>query len=325
MSEPTVSRVLNGRQGVSDKLRSRVLTALHTLGYDHVPEPHAPRRNVIGVVSGEFSNPVFATFVHHISTDLGRRGFLTSVAVTERDLVPEERCIRELVRNGVDGIVFIGGRHAEVDGDLDHYRRLHESGMPIVLVNGVATDLPVPHIWCDEGAGARKAVNHLIELGHTRIGCLLGSSEFIPTARFIGGYREVLAQHDLPEPPDAIIETAFTCEGGRAGATRLLDQGITAMIAGNDLMALGAVLAARVRHDDGIGVVGYDGTDMTMFTDPPLTTLRQPFEDMAQMIGDALVSELDESHRFRDHYVFEPQLLARKSTPHHRGQVAATN
>lgn len=323
VSEPTVSRVLNGREGVSDGLRARVVAALESLGFDDVPEPQTTRRGVIGIVCGEFLNPVFSTFVHHISTELGRRGYLCSVAVTDRELVPEERCIRELVQTGVDGIVFIGGRHSEVDGDLQRYRDLTEQGMAIVLVNGIATDLDVPHVRCDERAGARMAVTHLVQLGHTRIGCLLGSPRFIPTARFIEGYRETLAVHGIPEPDLAIVHTPFTLEGGRAGATRLLDAGITAMIAGNDLMALGAVLAGRLRGGDPVSVVGYDGTEVTVLTDPPLTTLRQPFEDMAQHIAEAMISVIDQSHRFDDHYVFEPQLLARSSTHGVRAAVAA--
>lgn len=314
VSEPTVSRVLNGREGVRASTRERVISALQSLGFDQVPEPRPARRGVIGLVCGEFLNPVFATFVHHVSTELARRGSLTSIVVTDRDLAPEERCARELEQTGVDGVVFIAGHHAEVDGDLAVYRRLHADGTPIVLVNGTATDLDVPHVRCDERAGACQAVTHLIKLGHTRIGCLLGSSRYIPTARFIAGYRETMARHGLPEPDGAIVETAFTLEGGRAGATRLLDNGITAMIAGNDLMALGAVLASKVRNEPPVSVVGYDGTDMTQTTDPPLTTLRQPFEDMAQLIVDAVLSEVDGTRRFRDHYVFEPQLVARGTT-----------
>lgn len=322
VSEPTVSRVFNGRAGVSEATRVRVVDALRELGFDEMPEPRQQRRRVIGIVAGEFLNPVFPTFVHHISTELGRRGYVTSLAVTDRDLVPEERCTDELLQNCVDGIVYIGGRHAELDSDLEHYAALHASGAPFVFVNGRSTDLDVPHIRCDEGAGARRAVAHLIELGHTRIGCLLGPARYIPTTRFIRGFRDTLAEYGVEEVEGSIVETAFTLEGGRAGATRLLDNGITAMIAGNDLMALGAVLAARVRDDDAVSVIGYDGTDMTMFTDPPLTTLRQPFEDMSQLIVDALLSEIDGSRRFRDEYVFEPQLLARETTRAGRGTIA---
>lgn len=324
VSEPTVSRVLNGREGVRAATRERVISVLQSLGFDQIPEPQPARRGVIGLVSGEFLNPVFPTFVHHISTELARRGYLTSVVVTDRELVPEDRCVRELEQAGVDAMIFVAGRHAEVDGDLEHYRRLYDDDKPIVLVNGAATDLDVPHIRCDEGAGARQAVTHLIKLGHTRIGCLLGSTRYVPTARFITGYRDTLAVHGLDEPDDAIVETAFTLEAGRAGATRLLDNGITAMIAGNDLMALGAVLAAKLRNDPSISVIGYDGTDMTQFTDPPLTTLRQPFEDMAQLVVDAVLSEVDGTCRFRDHYVFEPQLVARATTHSYRPLEYAT-
>lgn len=315
VSEPTVSRVLNGREGVAVSTRDRVVEALRSLGYDDVPEPRRTRTGVIGLVCGEFQNPVFAAFVNQISTELGRKGHLTTVSVTDPDLAPEERCIDELVRCGVDGIIFLGGRHSHVNGDRTHYRSLADAGVPIAFLNGDDTGIDAPHVWCDEGAGARKAVQHLIRLGHTRIGCLLGSPRYVPTARFVSGYRAVLAEHGLPEPDGAIVDVTFTLEGGRAGANRLLDRGITAMIAGNDLMALGAILAASSHprvHE--VSVVGYDGTEFTAFTDPPLTTLRQPFSEMAQLITDAIISEADGSHRFRDHYVFEPELVVRSST-----------
>lgn len=315
VSEPTVSRVLNGREGVAISTRDRVVEALRTLGYDHVPDPQPTRRGVVGLVCGEFQNPVFAAFLNQISTELGRKGHLTTVSVTDPDLAPEERCVDELVRSRVDGIIFLGGRHTEVDGDRTHYRALFDSGTPIAFLNGDDTGLAAPHVWCDERAGARKAVHHLVALGHTRIGCLLGSPKYVPTERFVAGYRSVLGEAGLPEPDGAIIDVTFTLEGGRAGATRLLDRGITAMIAGNDLMAQGAILAATAHPvATEVSVVGYDGTDFTAFTDPPLTTLRQPFNEMAQLITDAIISEIDGTCRFRDHYVFEPELVVRAST-----------
>ena len=314
VSEPTVSRVLNGREGVAGPTRQRVIAALESLGFGDVPEPRAPQRSVVGVVAGEFQNPVFATLLDHISTQLGRNGYLSTVAVTEPNYAPEERCIADLERSGVDGIIVIGGRHTEVDGDLSHYRSLAASGRPLVFVNGAPTRIAAPHVICDEAAGARQAVGHLAKLGHSRIGCLLGSDRYVPTRRFTTGYREIMAEFGLPEPDGAIVHSAFTLEGGRAGATRLIERGITALIAGNDLMALGAVLASRTRGGEPLSVVGYDGTDFTAFTDPSLTTLRQPFDDMARLVADAIIGEIDGSHRFRDHYVFEPQLVVRDST-----------
>ena len=317
VSEPTVSRVLNGRPGVAATTRNRVVAALGELGFDEVPEPSRSRRNAIGIVCGEFNNPVFPTLIHHLSMQFGRHGLLTTVAITDPQLNPEERCISELVDCAADGLVLIGGRHAEVEHDLRLYETLVDDEVPVVLVNGRVTPLAVPQVYCDEGAGAVKAVGHLADLGHRRIGCLVGSHRYIPTRRLVNGYRTAMAAATLEEPAGAIVETPFTVEGGRAGATRLLQQGITGILAGNDLMALGAVQAATragVNVPADVSIIGYDGTDLTAMTHPPLTTLRQPFEDMAALVVDALLSEIDGSRRFREPYVFEPMLVARETT-----------
>ncbi len=316
VSEPTVSRVLNGRSNVAASTRDKVMAAVNQLGFDAPATAPSQRRGVIGVVCGEFLNPVFPTHVHHISTELGRRGYLTNIVVTDPHLASEERCIAELTTSRVDGAVFIGGRHAEIGGDLEHYRDLARRGVPMVFVNGADTGLDVPHVYCDERAGAYKATMHLAELGHTRIGCALGYPKVIPTTRMMAGYRDALAECGLVEPDDAVLDIGFTLEGGRVGAAKLMANGITGIVCGNDLIALGAVRAAATSNGAGrdVAVVGYDGTEFTAQTAPPLTTLRQPFEDIAVHVALAIISELDGSRRFRDHYVFEPELVARAST-----------
>lgn len=318
VSEPTVSRVLNGRTGVADSTRARVISALNDLGYSEVPAPSMRRRNVVGVVAGDLLNPVFPTLLHHLAQTLGRRGYLTTVSVVDEHLAPEERCVEELCGSRVDGIVFIGGRHAETGADLSMYRRLAEGHTAVVLVNGVETELPVPHIRCDEGQGADKAVGHLLGLGHTRIGCVLGSARFVPSQRMATAYRARLEAAGLtPHDDDVIVSASFTLEEARAAASRLIDRQVTAILAGNDLMALGAIQAAAVaglRVPEDLSVVGYDGTALTGLTRPALTTLRQPFENMSKLISDAVVSEIGGSTDFRDHFVFEPQLVVRAST-----------
>lgn len=317
VSEPTVSRVINGREGVATRTRERVVAALAELGFDAVPLPSRIRAGVVGLVCGDLTNPVFPTLIHHISDLLARQGHLTTVTVVDQYMNPEERCVDEFLDTSVGSVVFLGGRHAEVEGNLDNYRRLLEHDRSIVLVNGRVTDLPAPHIRCDESVGAIKATRHLIQLGHRRIGCLLGSNRYVPTSRFLSGYRRAMAQSGLAEPDGSVVESVFTLEGGRAGGTRLIENGITGVIAGNDLMALGAIHAAqtsglRIPHE--MSVVGYDGTELTALTSPSLTTLRQPFEDMARLISDAVINEMAGGRRFRDHYVFEPELMARGST-----------
>lgn len=316
VSEPTVSRVLNGKTGVAPATHSRVVAALGELGWTDVVAPGAERHGVIGVVTGEFSNPVFPALIDAISLNLALRDHLTTVAMTAQ-YNSEERCIDEFLRSGVDGIVLLGGRHAETEGDLSHYEQLIGDGVPLVFVNGRRTELPVPHVLCDEEAGARRAVEHLLTLGHTRIGCLLGSPDYIPTSRMIEGHAHTLDKAGLAQTADDIITTAFTLEAGMAGARRFIDQGYTAVCTANDLMALGAISAANAMGrsvPDEFSVVGYDGTALTGLTAPPLTTLRQPFEKMTRLVVEAMLSELDGSPRYRDHYVFEPELVSRGSS-----------
>ncbi len=317
VSEPTVSRVLNGREGVAPATRDRVLAALTEFGYTAVPKPAKTRRGAVGIVSAELTNPVFPLLVHEVVERLARHGVVATVGVAATGLASEERYVEEFGESGVDGIVFIAGRHAEQGADLTSYERLIDKGIPIVLVNGGPVPLPVPQIRCDETQAAQRAMEHLIALGHRRIGCVLGPTRYLATARFITGYERAAARAALDVSADTIAHSVFTYEGGRAGATRLLDQDVTAMICGNDLMALGAIGACRARGlvvPADVSIVGYDGTDFTATADPPLTTMRQPFTDMGELVADALVAQIEGSNRYLDTYVFSPELLARSTT-----------
>jgi len=269
------------------------------------------------VICGEFSNPVFPTMAAHIADRFAQRGLMTMVAIADERQNPEERCISEFIAAGVGAIVFLGGRHAEVSGPLGRYREVHDAGIPIVLVNGRATDLEVSHVRCDEGAGAALAARHLLRLGHTRIGCVIGPARYIPSVRMATAYREVLESAGVEVPDGAIVEAGFTFEAARAATARLVEQSFTGIITGNDLMALGAIHAVtrsgRSVPDD-VSVVGYDGTDFTALSSPPLTTLRQPFEDMARLIAESVINELGGNLELRDHVVFEPVLVERNST-----------
>ena len=192
----------------------------------------------------------------------------------------------------------------------------------MVFVNGRRTDLPVPHVICDEEAGARKACEHLLSLGHVRIGCLLGWPGVVPTIRMIRGYETAMTKAGLPISSDGVINATFTFEAGMAGARRFIDQGYTAVITSNDLMALGAISAANnmgLSVPDDFSVVGYDGTAMTALTGPPLTTMRQPFDQMSRLIVEAIVNEIEGVPGFRDHFVFDAELVARGSS----GRVSA--
>jgi LacI family transcriptional regulator, repressor for deo operon, udp, cdd, tsx, nupC, and nupG len=233
-----------------------------------------------------------------------------------------------LLDRQVSGIVFVSGLHADTTSDRDRYRRLTGRPMPIVLINGYAPDIDAPFISCDDREAGELAVSHLVALGHRRIGFISGPSRFTPVQRKIDGYRaamERLVGSTGPELDALISLSLFGVEGGDAASTKLLDAGATAIISGSDLMALGAVRAARRRGlsvPGDLSVVGFDDSPLTAFTDPPLTTLRQPVGPMAVAAVRALVDEINGHAAPRSEYVFRPELVVRGSTAAVRAALA---
>lgn len=317
VSEPTVSRVINGRDGVASATRDRVLASLAELGFDSTPEPTSDHLQRVGIVTGELTNPVFPKLANGVSERLARNDYVATVAVNTTELHNEARYVRDYVATGVDGLVFIAGGHAERTPRVELYEELIDQGIPIVLVNGGPTGLAVPHVWCDETLAAERSIEHLVSLGHRAIGCVLGPNRYRSTARFEQGYSRAMDRLGQQGEPVGTIESTFSFEGGRAGAVRLIQAGATGIVCANDLMAMGAVEAARsvgLSVPAEISVIGYDGTEFTATTNPPLTTMRQPFDEMGDLVADALLSEIAGVHRFRDHYVFAPDLVVRGST-----------
>jgi LacI family repressor for deo operon, udp, cdd, tsx, nupC, and nupG len=213
--------------------------------------------------------------------------------------------------------VFMSGLHAAADGDPARYHRLTADGVPFVLVNGFLPGVDAPFVSCDEHGAAEIAVAHLASLGHRRIGLVCGPRRYTPTRRKVAGYAAAMAglyDGDLEE----LIEIApFGVEGGHGAALRLLDRGVTAMLCGSDLMALGAIRAARQQGlavPEDVSVVGYDDSPLIAFTDPPLTTIRQPVTAMSQAAVNALLEEIAGTPAPHSEFVFMPELVVRGST-----------
>jgi DNA-binding LacI/PurR family transcriptional regulator len=139
------------------------------------------------------------------------------------------------------------------------------------------------------------AYRHLHALGHQRIALLVGPSCYTPVLRKIAGFEAAAAAAGETVDPDLVVETIFTLDGGYTGAQRLLDAGATGIVAASDMMALGAVRAARERGmavPDDVSIVGYDDTELMRFTDPPLTTVHQPVTRIVEYAVDALLAQI---------------------------------
>jgi DNA-binding LacI/PurR family transcriptional regulator len=227
-------------------------------------------------------------------------------------------------------VIFAGGDFAQGDADHEHYHRLHDRGLPVVLVNASIADLGFPTVATDDTHAVEQAYGHLASLGHERIGLILGPRDHMPSARKLAAFQAShrLAGGDADEArPGRLVErTIFSMEGGHAAASRLIKRGVTGLICASDVLALGAVRAVRrlgLRVPDDVSVVGYDDSAFMTCTDPPLTTIRQPIEAMGQAVVALLVSEIAGNTVPADELLFEPELVVRGSTGAAPGTVAA--
>ena len=321
VSTATVSRVLNGKPGVSGDTRHAVLAALDTLGYER---PHALRgrsAGLVGLLVPELTNPVFPAFAQAIESLLAERGYTPLLCTQEPGGTTEDEYVSTLVDHSVDGIVFVSGLHADTRADHSRYELLRSRGIPIVLVNGYVPGIDAPFVSPDDVASVDLALRHLVSLGHARVGLAIGPERYVPARRKVDAFTAGLVQHglapDATQARDHVVSTLYTLEGGQAAAAELLDAGHTAVVCGSDLMALGAVRAARsrgLRVPEDVSVVGYDDAPLIAFTDPPLTTVRQPVEAMARAAVSALLTEIGGDRTPRTELLFEPELVVRGST-----------
>ena len=318
VSEATVSRVLNARPGVAEATRHLVLTALDVLGYERPTQLRRTSAGLVGLIVPELTNPIFPAFVQVIESALVRHGYTPVLCTQTPGGLHEDDYTQMLLERGVSGIVFVSGLHADSRADHERYRALIARGLPIVLVNGFADDVDAPYVSTDDHAASALAVQHLTALGHTRIGLAVGPDRFVPAIRKIAGFREAMVRQTSVDDVDALIERSlFTVEGGQVAAARLLGRGCTAIVCGSDLMALGAIRAARsagLNVPDNVSVVGYDDSPLIAFTDPPLTTVRQPVQGMSEATVRALVDQIAGHPAPGTEYMFRPELVVRGST-----------
>jgi DNA-binding LacI/PurR family transcriptional regulator len=161
----------------------------------------------------------------------------------------------------------------------------------------------------------QQAFRHLASLGHERIGLVVGPEDHMPSRRKLSAFREHAERAGLTVAP--VEHTLFSLEGGQAATTRMLRDGVTGIICGSDVLALGAIRAVRrigldVPRD--VSVVGYDDSGWLNSTDPPLTTVRQPIESMGKAAVALLVNQMEKASVQSELLLFEPELVVRSST-----------
>lgn len=315
VSEATVSRVLNGKAGVSDGTREAVLTALDVLGYERPTQLRGQRSRLIGLVLPELANPIFPAFAEVIGGALAQRGFTPVLCTKTAGGLSEADYVNLLLDQHASGVVFVGGQYHELAAPHDHYRLLRSRRIPVVLVNAPVDGLEFPCVATDDHTAAGQAFRHLASLGHKRIGLVIGPEDHMPSRRKLAAFTEHAQQARLAAAP--VEHALFSLESGQAATTRMLREGVTGVICASDVLALGAIRAVRrvgLTVPDDVSVVGYDDSAWLNSTDPPLTTIRQPIEPMGKAAVALLVNQMEMDVAHAEELLFEPELVVRGST-----------
>jgi LacI family repressor for deo operon, udp, cdd, tsx, nupC, and nupG len=259
-------------------------------------------------------------FARAVDDGLAQHGYTSVLCTPTPGGTTEDDFVDVLLDRGVTGLVFVAGRHADSTADHGRYRRLAGRGLPLVLVNGFLPDLEATFLSTDDELAMDLAVQHLAALGHTTLGLVAGPRRLLQARRQVLGFTRAVAARlgTAPERATALVEhSALSVAAGQQAADRLLDRGATALLCGSDLVALGAVRAARRRGlsvPADVSVMGYDDSAVTAFVDPPLTVVRPPAAAMGAAAVTALLDQISGVRLTGYEYVFRPELVVRGST-----------
>lgn len=320
MHPSTVSRALDpARRGrIGEQVVQRVLEAAERLGYrpDTVAASlRSGRSNLVGIIVPDIANPVFSPIISGLENVLSERGYALIVADPQPQRSDDGDIIQRLAARRVDGLVL-----ANVALHDDAVERCMRWQIPVVLVNRAEAEARVPSVVSDDVAGMRLAVAHLVELGHRHILHLAGPQTISTGALRRRGFVEAMSAAGLTPTEDDIEEAeAFTREAGHAAARRLLARQpqATAVVAANDLLALGVYEALREmgkRCPEDLSVIGHNDMPLVDLVDPPLSTIRISHREMGEQTGELLLNLIKGVHGEVSHVVTAPLLIVRRST-----------
>jgi LacI family transcriptional regulator len=316
----TVSRALNPetRGLVNERTARRVLAAAEELGYR--PNPIARglrtnRSNTIGVLVPDLMNPLFAAVVRGIEDGLREGGYTPLIANTDNDAERERIAYEAMRARQVDGFIAATARR-------DHWLLAEQvrTGPKVVLVNRRVDSDAIPAVTGDDHEGTRLAVEHLSALGHRRIAYLAGSQTLYTGWSRHEGFVDAMRAEQLElDPSLTLFSGAFTEREGARCCGELLDRcrDFTAIVAGNDLLALGAydALEARgLRCPEDVSVVGYNDMPFVDRFSPPLTTIRVPHYELGATAAGLMLEQLRAVDAPARQLLLAPELVVRGST-----------
>jgi len=316
-STASVSRVLNQPDRVKETLRARVQAAMHELGYRPNSAARAlriRRTHIMGIVIPTLSYAIYARLVDGLQKRLSDHGFSLLVATSEYDLSREEEHARLLFERGVEALVLIGDIHQPT-----LYGMLESTGLPYVNTYVYHAASTHPCVGFDNREATAQVTTFLLGLGHREFGVISAVTHGNDRAsERVAGVKVTLEKSGLQLASSAIYQCPYSIAGGREGYRylRSLHSPPTAVVCGNDVLAMGALMEAKALGDrvpGDVSIVGFDNLELAAHLDPPLTTIDVPANQMGERAADYLVRRvMGESVSQSIH--LEPRLIVRGTT-----------
>jgi LacI family transcriptional regulator len=322
----TASRALNPgtRLLVSEETARRVSEAAARLGYR--PNPVARslrtrRSHTIGVLIPDLNNPLFPPIVRGIEDRLGEHGYVALIGNTDADLAKERLVFDQMRARHVDGFVL-----ATAIASSPILAEAAEDDVPVVLVNRTSQDYPFSSVSVDNEQGVRAAVAHLASLGHTRIGHIAGPQNVSTGAARLRGFQAGMAAHKLTVTDGQVVyASAYSLEEGSRCGLELLERGapssskygITAVVAANDMLAVGCYGAfdeLGLRCPEDISVIGFNDMPFIDRLRPPLSSVRFPHYQLGTEAATLLLERIEAQESPVKILFLAPELVARGST-----------
>lgn len=315
-----VSLILNNKEHkIPQATRDRVVKAAAELNYS--PNQLAvgmlkKKTNVLGLITPNSSNMFFASIIKTVEQTAGAAGYAMILVNTGNMAEREHDALRMFVDRFVDGIIFFRSASHTEKWQQDALKRVQSAGVPLVMVDRLRKHSRFPRIMLDHQQGGYLAIKHLLSLGHRRIACMTGLRSVVACEALMDGYRKALNEEKIAFDERLIFEGDFSAGKEGPAMEQFLAHGATAIFCFNDLMTMGLYreIARRgLSIPDDISVVGYDDAPYSDLIHPPMTTVRQRVKDIGARATELLI-DIIAGETGQEAYVFEPEMILRKST-----------
>jgi len=322
VSITTVSRALTGYSDVAEGTRQRILETAREMGYSpNITAQRLQKRrtDTLGFITPtfgpRFSDPFFSEFMAGIGNEAASKNYDLLVSTHAPDSEEEQKVYRRAVRGGwVDGLIVVRTRENDARIQL-----LCEHNFPFVAFGRTRDDLDFPYVDEDSEAGMRLLVQHFIDLGHRRIGLISPPAGLNFGLYRLQSYYDTMRENDLDVRAEWVVTGDMTRHSGINMVESLLelDPAPTAIIGGNDLMAIGAIKRLQqsgLQVGKDIAVGGFDDIPLAAFVNPPLTTIHQPIYDIGKQTTAMLIDIINNRRLDNANVLLAPTLVVRESS-----------